>query len=424
MALLQILHALAPAHGWRLAIAHLNHRLRGRASDADERLVRNTAERLGVQCKVDAADIQHIAREQKISIEMAARKARHTFLAVAAGATRSTVVAMAHHADDQVEQFFLRLLRGSGADGLAGMKWSAPLPADGRLRLIRPLLDVGKSELTGFASAEGIAFRVDASNGSSDFLRNRIRHELLPLLARRFQPAIAKVILRQMEILGAEASFLDDAARNWLSTTRIIPFECLSIAVQRRVIQTEAYALGANLDFELIEKLRLKKDSSISAAATLALTRDREGRLHRVVAASLAFQQEENAVELAPQGSEGCFHGLEWAAKIERWQHRRLPSRRPFNEWFDADRVGASVVLRHWRRGDRFQPSGMARPVKLQDLFTNQKIPALERRQRVIAATRSGEIWWVEGLRIADPFKIQPHTTRAMQWQWRRNPAG
>ncbi|MGD0094548.1 MAG: tRNA lysidine(34) synthetase TilS, partial [Planctomycetota bacterium] len=126
MVLLQLLHELAPRHGWQLTAAHLNHQLRGRSSEADERLVRRTVQKLTVPLLVGRAAVLERARAGKLSVEMAARELRHGFLARTARQRHIPTVALGHHADDQLELFFLRLLRGSGGEGLAGMKWRTP----------------------------------------------------------------------------------------------------------------------------------------------------------------------------------------------------------------------------------------------------------------------------------------------------------
>src|SRR6266446_4921470 len=216
MVLLDALRELAPENGWRLKVAHLNHRLRGRSSDADERLVRRTARRLGLPVEAERADVRRFARAHKLSLEMAAREVRHDFLARAARRLDNCSVALAHHADDQLELFFLRLLRGSGGEGLAGMKWRNASPSDSRVELVRPLLDLPKGALKKYAAARGIRFREDASNESLDIQRNRIRHELLPLLRKNYQPALERTVARAMEIIGAEGEFVTRAAREWL----------------------------------------------------------------------------------------------------------------------------------------------------------------------------------------------------------------
>ena len=175
MVLLHTLEKLSARHKWKIVVAHFNHRLRGRASDADEKLVRRTTVRMKLPVVVERADVKAFAKKSKLSIEMAARKLRHEFLARVARKKKIKTIAFAHHADDQVELFFLRLLRGAGGEGLGGMKWQSPSPADKTISLIRPLLDFSKAELFDFTRESKIRFRQDATNLSSDFLRNRIR---------------------------------------------------------------------------------------------------------------------------------------------------------------------------------------------------------------------------------------------------------
>ena len=169
---------------------------------------------------VARADVRKFTEKSKLSIEMAARKLRHEFLARVARERRISVVTLAHHADDQVELFFLRVLRGAGGEGLAGMKWRSPSPVDGRITLVRPLLDVTRAELREFARENRIRFREDATNARLDLPRNRVRNELLPLLRRRYQPALTRTILRLMEIVGAEAEVVGEMAQQWLGRRR------------------------------------------------------------------------------------------------------------------------------------------------------------------------------------------------------------
>ena len=208
MVLLHLLHDLAPGHGWQLTAAHLNHQLRGRSSDADEQLVRRTVQKLGVPLVAGRAAVAELARRRGLSLEMAARQLRHSFLARTARRRHIPIVALAHHADDQVELFFLRLLRGSGGEGLGGMKWRTRSAADAGIQLVRPLLDQPKAALVEYAGEHGIRYREDASNAVLDFQRNRIRHELLPLLRRKYQPALDRTISRVMDIVGAEAELV------------------------------------------------------------------------------------------------------------------------------------------------------------------------------------------------------------------------
>src|ERR1700677_1896922 len=175
MVLLHLLKALSVERRWKLTVAHFNHRLRGRASDADEVFVRKTAKGMKLPFVSKRADVKRFARESKLSIEMAARKLRHEFLAEVARACKIKTIALAPHAADQVELFFLRLLRGAGGSGLAGMNWRSPSPADRSISLVRPLLDLSKTELEQYARENRIRHCEDATNLEPDFLRNRIR---------------------------------------------------------------------------------------------------------------------------------------------------------------------------------------------------------------------------------------------------------
>ena len=418
MVLLEVIHRLAEVNHWRLTVAHFNHRLRGRNSDADERLVKRMAKSLRLPFVVGHGDVRRKAEAGGISIEMAARDARHNFLAATARKRGARTIALAHHADDQVELFFLRLLRGAGSRGLGGMRWSNPSPADKRITLIRPLLDCRKEELAKFARDERVPFREDASNVSTEFLRNRIRHELLPLLRRHYQPALDRVVTRQMETLSSESELLDGLAEGWCRT-RSSEFADLAVALQRRVLQRELVALGVSGEFEAIEKLRVTPGRPIDLSDDVSVIHDGLGNVRHAAAPSRSFANGRMRLRFKTKTGQGSFGGLDWC-----WEMRAGKSGQPeFSagaEWFDADKVGSAFVLRHWQPGDRFQPIGMDRPVKLQDLFTNLKIPADRRRRLVVATNSAGEIWWVEGLRIAERFKLSSDTQKRLCWRWQR----
>ncbi len=420
MVLLHILNTLAPEWGWQLTVAHFNHQLRGRNSDRDAALVRHTAAALNLPITVGQGDVNAFAKKSGLSLEMAARKLRHEFLARTARAGGMATIALAHHADDQVELFFLRLLRGAGGEGLAGMKWRSPSPMDPRITLVRPLLDLSKVELETYAQDVGVPFRTDATNASLAMPRNRVRHELLPLLRTKYQPGLNRTVLRAMKIARAEADLAGDLAAQWLKS-KSPAFAKLPVAVQRRVIQSQLPKLGLPLDFELVEQLRETAGRPVNTGLNLFAVRDAAGRV-KLVSPSPAtvFNPEERVLQLTGRSGQAGFAGVKitWARKSAGpWPIPLSPT--PGQEIYDAARVGDSVTLRHWRAGDRFQPLGMASPVKLQDLFTNAKIPR-DRRRELLVATVHGEIFWVEGLRMAERFKLTGETKRGLFWRWQR----
>lgn len=432
MVLLHILHQFSSKYRWGLTVAHLNHRLRGRSSDADERLVRGVCKRLGLPIFVDRVEVRRIARQQKLSIEMAARKARHEFLARVAAKKHISTIALAHHADDQVELFFIRLLRGAGGEGLAGMKWRGPSPAAKRIQMVRPLLGESKSTLREYAAENRIKFREDATNAAPDFLRNRVRLELLPLLQRHYQPAVTKNVLRLMDIVGAESKLVGQMASDWLRQSKKpkdrdanAPFSTLPIAVQRRCLQLQLLAKGISPDFELIEKLRLNPGRPInvgpSGSATKSIYRDLDGVLRLPTAAPIQFNSASQKVSLGASARRTTFNGVSIEWKLQPRPGKILPKRERGTEYFDAGRVGRRITLRHWRKGDRFQPIGMTSVVKLQDLFVNQKVPRVLRHSLVVAEAEEGGIFWVEGMRISERFQLTRATKRRLQWRWRRD---
>jgi tRNA(Ile)-lysidine synthase len=447
MTLLHTLRELSSRHRWKLTVAHFNHRLRGRSSDADEKLVRRTAAAMKLPFVAGRANVREFAQESKLSVEMAARKLRHDFFARVAGERRIRAVALAHHADDQVELFFLRVLRGAGGEGLAGMKWQAPSPVDSRIMLVRPLLDATKAQLRGFVRERKIRFRDDATNATLDMPRNRVRNELLPLLLRHYQPALAKTVLRLMEIVGGEADLAGEMARQWLVSHKLgradlpvgqdvrgtttsdvqvvrvpasLGFEALPVAVKRRVLQLQLTEIGVAPDFDLIEQLRESSGKFVSVSSSRSIARKADGKLDCKEHVAGGFNMNESSVNLAGRAGDVEFDGVRLSWRFQGGASGvRFPGRKAC-EFFDAARVGGKITLRHWRPGDRFQPIGLKSAAKLQDLFMNRKIPRARRRDLIVAAAEKGEIFWVEGLRLAERFKLKPATKRRLIWRWRR----
>ncbi len=425
MTLLLALTHLRDGFGWRLEVAHFNHHLRGRAADADERFVRRQCTALDVPCHVGHWSAKDRRASVKAGgIEQAARAARRAFLGVTAASIASSHIAVAHHADDQVETFFIRLLRGAGTQGLGGMRKRTKHGPPLRAWLVRPLLDFPRAEIAGWARANGVKYREDASNGDSRFLRNRVRNELLPYLHQHFSPATHRLVLRTMRGLADEADWLRAAAVEYLRTPgneRRLFAKCPP-ALQRHTLVLQLERRQLKFDSELIETLRTTTDTTITGPGNHELSRDQWGNVEVREPGKTSFDVATRLIAL--RTPKGAFHfaplAVEWSVQRRRKPDRFLPQR----ELFDAARIGKTIQLRHWQAGDRFQPIGMSRSVKLQNLFTNAKVPPTERRRRTVATTARGEIFWVEGLRIGERFKLTPATRQCLVWHWRRQIAG
>jgi tRNA(Ile)-lysidine synthetase-like protein len=354
---------------------------------------------------------------------MAARHLRHKFLAEAARQFGAGAIALAHHADDQVETFLLRVLRGSGGAGLAGMSFASPSPVDPGLRLVRPLLAEPRAAVTAWAASQAIPFREDASNRRVDVPRNFLRRRIVPTLRKALQPALAVTIPRLMRLVGDEADFAAEAARRWLAGGRRTAFARLHPAVQRRAIHDQLLQLGVVPGFELVERLRGVAEEGTTTPGGLRVWRDQAGRLHAGRAAPLNFDPAR--LELALSGRAGAteFGGLSltWRIRARRAGSAIAPPPEPGRETFDARSMGSTAVLRHWQPGDRFQPIGLNRPAMLQDLFTNARVPRAERHERVIATTASGVVFWVEGLRMGAAARVTPRSRQVVEWRWQRD---
>jgi len=419
MVLVEVLRKLTETDEFTIAVAHFNHQLRGRASELDEKLVQKYCAQHGLRCEAGRGDVKALAKEKKISIEMAARELRLNFLKETAKRLKCGQVVLAHHADDQVELFFIRLVRGSGGDGLAGMEWQGNFPGAKELKLVRPLLDLEKARLLEYAKQQQVPYREDATNQDAEILRNRIRKKLVPCITSQFGAATMSAMSRTMEVVGAEADLVKQEAVGWLGSKRRKSFERLHLAVQRQVIRQQLWGLGVQESFDLVEALRGQAGIWMQVDAGTFLCRLPSGLVERRAPQDAAFSQDEIQCELSQAVGIVRFASLEIS-----WERSTAPRsfakpKRVFGlEVFDAEKVGGVVWLRHWRAGDRFQPLGMPQSVKLQDWFVNRKVPMERRRKLVVAETVDGRIFWVEGERIGEQFKLDKTSRQRLKWQW------
>lgn len=241
VALLHILHA---AGYKKLVVCHLNHKLRGRASAQDAAFVKRLAKRLDYPCETQRDDVKNLAREGKISIEVAARQARHRFFARVAKNQRCPRLFLAHHADDQVETVLINLFRGSGLPGIAGMRANSDHKIDGtKLCFLRPLLELWREQIDSYLVNQNIAYRDDASNESDFALRNRIRHRLLPEISQVFERDVRGAVHRLAQMARSESSALDALIErdypdfSQQDTLSVTTLRTLSEALQRRLLR-------------------------------------------------------------------------------------------------------------------------------------------------------------------------------------------
>lgn len=272
-----LLHQLVDLGYRNLIVCHLNHKLRGRASDADARFVEKLAAKYDVDLALGSTDVRAFAAKHKMSIETAARECRYKFFASVAKRRRSRTVFLAHHADDLVETFLLNLFRGAGTTGLAAMR-QVSSREDVDLTLVRPFLSVWRSDIDKYVRKHRLKFREDLSNQNLNPMRNRIRHRIVPYLEKTFGRNIRQNIWRTATIAAEEENFFDTLLPRKLATLAVQPLRDLSVALQRRTLHRWLRdAKIPDVGFDLIERVRQLADSTTRIAKT-NLPQDRHVR--------------------------------------------------------------------------------------------------------------------------------------------------
>ncbi len=283
-----MLHALRAGPAWRrMIVVHVDHGLRGRASGRDAAFVRREAEKLEMEVEVVKVDARGLAREERLSVETAARKARYAALAGVARRRRCPRVLLAHHAGDQVETVLMNLFRGAGGRGLGGMRARSERKVEGvRLELIRPLLGTWREEIAAAAGEEGLRFREDASNASSAFFRNRIRRELLPEIERCCGRDVRPMILRMARQAAEETRYFDELLADEADQTELSVKRLRALhpaLLNRLLLAWLAKRGGKNLGWRLVEAVReLVPEGAKTAAVNLpggGAVRRRSGKL-------------------------------------------------------------------------------------------------------------------------------------------------
>lgn len=279
-----LLHALVKAGFKQLIVCHLDHSLREESRD-DAQFVVEQARSYGLEHEDEYEDVARLSKERKLSIEAAAREARYAFFSQVAWDRWCPRVILAHHADDQVETLLLNLLRGSGATGLGAMRPVSIREQHGaRLEIHRPLLSVWREEITSYAEKHQVEFREDASNLDRKFVRNRLRHDVLPMLSKSLDRDVRRALWRSAEIIGAEGDWLASQTPQVSGPElSVADIRALPLALRRRVIHAWLRSQGiADVSFEDVEAVGGLVESTRRAKLNVAggrHVRRRSGKL-------------------------------------------------------------------------------------------------------------------------------------------------
>jgi tRNA(Ile)-lysidine synthase len=430
-ALLDLLAARAPAWKLRLGLAHVDHGLRQEsAQDAD--FVRQLAADLGLVLHTQRVDVRDLQRRWRVSIEQAGRRARYDFFQETAERHGYDRVALAHHADDGAETLLLNLLRGSGRLGLAGI---APV-RDGRY--IRPLIRASRADIEDYLRRRGLPALRDPTNADSSFLRNRVRHQLIPLLERDFQPQARAVLGRTAEILREEEDWLEGLVQILLRQVMVAcqagrltlaadALRELPLAAQRRVVRAALQLLQKNLQrigFVHIEQILnlVRRRSPAGPLHLPANVRVRRQADHVLIIRDGAGPPPQDqaimdyAYEVAGCGALTIRETGDSVVLSEiagdAVQDRGAGD--PLTAFLDLGAVEFPVTVRNLRAGDRFAPLGAGGTQKLKKFFIDRKVPRGQRRRCPLLVSR-GRVLWVAGHRIDHSARLSPLTRRVLK---------
>lgn len=424
LVLLHLLTRLRPDYDLKLRAAHLHHGLRPGA-DAEAEFVAGIAQAWDVPCTVEKVDVAALAKAERLSLEEAGRRARYAFFARLA-----PVAAVAHTADDQAETVLMHFLRGAGMAGLRGM-----LPKTESV--IRPLLATSRRQVEDYAAAHQLAPRIDPTNLDVTFFRNRLRHELLPLL-EGYNPNIREILCRTAQVAAGEYELLQrvvEAARADMAQQSDSPgvlafhltrWRAQPPAMQRALLRSAVDQLRPGLrdvDFAPIDHaVRWAQTAQSGHTADVAA-----GLCLKVIASSLVLcewdrAREERPPAAAPLAVPGETTFLGWhatAQELKTWDRAAIDENK--DEWMAyLDAALAPFELRTRRPGDRFQPLGMAEgSMKLSDFMINRKI-AVDKRGAWPLLASGGQVVWVCGCRLSHRARVTAQTKRVIRVALRR----
>jgi tRNA(Ile)-lysidine synthase len=443
--LLHVLAMLQKELKVSLHVAHLNHQLRGIESEADANYVSDLAHQLAIPATIEGRDVKGYQAEHRLSLEEAAREVRYSFLTEVAKSIGAERVAVGHTMDDHIETILMHLIRGTGTRGLKGLQpcseWKSKTAS---ITIIRPLLEVSRRETEDYCQSHELKPRIDVSNISLSPLRNRVRHQLLPLL-KSYNPGIAQAVLRTGRIASDDINFLDkEVARLWDGVAQEQPntivldkkgFDQLPPALKRYLFRAAAERLlGSAKDIEMRHIEQMISAVTKPAGKRLSLP---GGLIFSIEYSKYLLTLDPNSLSPLPSldtefqlriPGKTLFPG--WRIEATIIDPSVLPlikgkgtkgmgfTKNNFTAYLDLDKVGDKLLVRSRRAGDRFQPLGLDQPKKVNEFMIDAKIPRAW-RQRIPIVCSPEHIVWVVGWRIDERVKVSDNTEQVLRLEFK-----
>jgi tRNA(Ile)-lysidine synthase len=424
--LLRLLLELRQELGIVLSVVHFNHKLRGAESDAEEQFVAELARRHKLGLRRDRGDVAASAAEKHLSIEAAARKMRYEYFVRLLRDGELNRVATAHTLDDQAETVLMRVVRGAGTRGLAGIYPQLSVAssqfseeqiptqlsvASSQFTIIRPLLGIRRKELEAYLVEAGQEWREDSSNRDLRHARNRVRHGILPRLERNLNPAVREALAETAEIARAEEEYWE------IEVARVLPqvwrggaldlaiLAKLPLSLQRRVIRAAAESLDLRLEFRHVEGILEMVGAGSAKSAALP-----DDWMVSRSKAELRFERAKP--EAVKSDYEYCLPvpGLVEVPEVgTRFEAALVPgsSEAGYNpeHLLDRSSLAKQLTVRNWRAGDRFWPAHSKSPKKIKELLQERQVSGLEKKLWPVVAS-GAEVVWVRG--FPAPARLQP----------------
>lgn len=424
VALLYILYDLRLQYKISLTAAHLNHGLRDEESEKDALFVKKLTDNLGIPLIVKKVDVRKAKEKRRISLEEAGRILRYEFFKGVFKENGMDKVALGHQADDQAETLLMHLLRGSGSRGLGGIYPKRDI-------YIRPLIEIKRKEIIEYLESEGISYRVDSSNKDLRFIRNKIRHKLIPYMEKEYNPGVKNLMIRSGKILRYEDEVLGELTEKnfnemvrWHIKNGELIFDTMKLnklrkALKYRLFRRAIHEITGSLkriNFGHLEKIEylsnnILPNKRINLPFGLTVIRSYDKLIFTKFKNILPFCYVLDSIP-----AELTLYEINKTVKFAMKDGKEIGniSKSPSTAFIDFNEISLPLVIRNFRPGDSFQPLGMNGKKKLKDFFIDMKIP-LRERINIPLLLSTDQIIWVGGMRISDRVKIKNDTQRILK---------
>lgn len=417
--LLNILYELRTEYDLQLIVAHVNYGLRAADSKGDEEFVEHLGKRLDLPVYVHRQHLSDLTTPGRGSLQERAREVRYRFFENLRRERGFDLIATGHTADDNAETVFLNLIRGAGVEGLRGI----PPKRD---KIIRPLLTIGRDEISAYAHQRGLDFRIDVTNATDAYARNIVRNEIFPLIEQKLRENVSRTLNRSSVIFRELHQYMVSTARSVFGDT-VTHVQDDEYVIHVEKLRELPSAPATYLLREIIFRLIGRSVNFQTIHQVLKLQGAHAGT-SVILAPGYRAYRETNAIRFLREGSADPFHtliehGKEYQFDTFVFRTSIVPreeislSSDPHVEYADFDAIEGPMYLRSWKEGDRLIPLGMNSYKKVSDLFIDAKIPRAH-KQKIPIVEAHGEIIWVCGIRLDERVKITENTSRALKLEY------